>query len=115
MEKTTVKNESADKNMSEAKSSDVNMSDEERQRIIYGVTLRGSIINMLLLVLKFVAGFVGGSAAMIADAVHSLSDFITDIIVVVFVRLGNKPEDRDHDYGHGKYETLATEIGRAHV
>ena len=86
------------------------MSDEERQRIIYGVTLRGSIINMLLLVLKFVAGFVGGSAAMIADAVHSLSDFITDIIVVVFVRLGNKPEDRDHDYGHGKYETLATAI-----
>lgn len=110
MEKTTVKNESADKNMSEAKNSDVNMSDEERQRIIYGVTLRGSIINMLLLVLKFVAGFVGGSAAMIADAVHSLSDFITDIIVVVFVRLGNKPEDRDHDYGHGKYETLATAI-----
>lgn len=110
MEKTTVKNESADKNMSETKSSDVNMSDEERQRIIYGVTLRGSIINMLLLVLKFVAGFVGGSAAMIADAVHSLSDFITDIIVVVFVRLGNKPEDRDHDYGHGKYETLATAI-----
>lgn len=110
MEKTTVKNESADKDMSEAKSSDVNMSDEERKRIIYGVTLRGSIINMLLLVLKFVAGFVGGSAAMIADAVHSLSDFITDIIVVVFVRLGNKPEDRDHDYGHGKYETLATAI-----
>ena len=110
MGKTTVKNESADKDMSEAKNSDVNMSDEEHQRIIYGVTLRGSIINMLLLVLKFVAGFVGGSAAMIADAVHSLSDFITDIIVVVFVRLGNKPEDRDHDYGHGKYETLATAI-----
>lgn len=112
MEKTTVKNESADKDMSEAKSSDVNLSDEERQRIIiiYGVTLRGSIINMLLLVLKFVAGFVGGSAAMIADAVHSLSDFVTDIIVVVFVRLGNKPEDRDHDYGYGKYETLATAI-----
>ena len=50
MGKTTVKNESADKDMSEAKNSDVNMSDEERQRIIYGVTLRGSIINMLLLV-----------------------------------------------------------------
>ena len=84
--------------------------DKARQRTIYRVTLQGSIINVVLLVFKFVAGIVGGSAAMIADAVHSLSDFITDIIVVVFVRLGNKPEDRDHDYGHGKYETLATAI-----
>jgi cation diffusion facilitator family transporter len=47
---------------------------------------------------------------MIADAVHSLSDFITDIIVVIFVRISSKPEDEGHDYGHGKYETLATAI-----
>ena len=88
----------------------VSAADRQRQRDIYRVTLKGSVVNVVLLVAKFAAGFIGGSAAMIADAVHSLSDFLTDIVVVVFVRLGNKPEDRDHDYGHGKYETLATAI-----
>lgn len=86
------------------------MEDKERNRSIYKVTIAGSIINILLLVFKFIAGIVGGSAAMIADAVHSLSDFLTDIVVIVFVNLSNKPEDKDHDYGHGKYETLATSI-----
>ena len=74
------------------------------------MTLAGSAVNVVLLVFKFVAGFFGGSAAMIADAVHSLSDFITDVIVLLFVRLSSKPEDSDHDYGHGKYETLATSL-----
>ena len=83
---------------------------KERERKIYRVTLAGSIINMVLLAFKFVAGVVGGSAAMIADAVHSLSDFLTDIVVVVFVRISSKPQDSDHDYGHGKYETLATSL-----
>ena len=45
---------------------------------------------------------------MVADAVHSLSDFMTDLIVLVFVRIGAKPQDESHDYGHGKFETLAT-------
>lgn len=74
------------------------------------VTVLGSIGNFLLLVFKFVAGFVGHSSAMIADAVHSLSDFVTDIIVLVFINISSKPKDEDHDYGHGKYETLATSI-----
>lgn len=65
---------------------------------------------MVLLVLKFAAGILGNSAAMIADAVHSLSDFLTDIVVIVMVRLSSKPADDDHDYGHGKYETIATSI-----
>lgn len=81
-----------------------------REREIYKITLAGSVVNFLLLVFKFTAGILGHSAAMIADAVHSLSDFVTDIIVLVFVRLANKPKDKDHDYGHGKYETLATAI-----
>ena len=68
----------------------------------------GSLVNILLVVCKFAAGFGGKSAAMIADAVHSLSDLITDLIVIVFVRISSKPEDKGHDYGHGKYETLAT-------
>ncbi len=81
---------------------------DNRQKEIYKVTIVGSICNFLLLVFKFVAGILGHSAAMIADAVHSLSDFVTDIIVLVFVRISGKPQDKDHDYGHGKYETLAT-------
>jgi len=81
-----------------------------RQRRIYRVTIAGGIINALLLAFKFAAGIIAGSAAMIADAVHSLSDFLTDIVVLVFVRVSSKPRDKDHDYGHGKYETLATAI-----
>ena len=87
------------------------MTDEkQRLREVYKVTIAGSIINVLLLVLKFAAGILGHSAAMIADAIHSLTDFATDVVVLVFVKLGNKPMDKDHDYGHGKYETLATAI-----
>ena len=81
-----------------------------REKEITRVTWIGSIVNFVLVVLKFVAGIVGHSAAMVADAVHSLSDFVTDIIVIVFVRISGKPEDESHDYGHGKYETLATAI-----
>ena len=81
-----------------------------REREIYKVTLVGGAVNMLLLVFKFVAGIVGHSSAMIADAAHSLSDFVTDIVVLVFVRISNKPQDKSHDYGHGKYETLALTI-----
>ena len=86
------------------------MKEKDREKSIYRVTLAGSAVNVVLLVFKFVAGFLGGSAAMIADAVHSLSDFITDVIVLLFVKLSSKPEDSDHDYGHGKYETLATSL-----
>lgn len=86
------------------------METKEREKRIYRVTLMGSVVNVILLVFKFIAGILGGSAAMIADAVHSLSDFLTDIIIIAFVRISSKPEDEDHDYGHGKYETLATSI-----
>ena len=82
----------------------------DRQKETYRVTIAGSIINILLLAFKFAAGILGHSAAMIADAIHSLTDFVTDAIVLIFVRLGSKPTDRDHDYGHGKYETLASAI-----
>lgn len=74
------------------------------------VTLIGSLGNFLLLIFKFIAGILGHSSAMIADAVHSLSDFVTDLIVLVFVNISSKPKDESHDYGHGKYETLATSL-----
>lgn len=82
----------------------------ERERRIYRVTIVGSVVNLALLLFKFAAGILGRSAAMLADAVHSLSDFVTDVIVLLFVRISNKPQDKDHDYGHGKYETLATAL-----
>lgn len=81
-----------------------------REKQIFRTTLVGSVANLLLVVFKFIAGIVGHSAAMVADAVHSLSDFITDIVVIIFVAISGKPEDEDHDYGHGKYETLATAV-----
>lgn len=81
-----------------------------REKDIYTVTLIGSAVNAVLIVLKFIAGFVGKSSAMVADAVHSLSDFISDVIVLIFVKIAGKPKDKGHDYGHGKFETLATVI-----
>ena len=82
----------------------------KREREIFKVTLVGSMANVLLTVFKFVAGIVGHSAAMTADAVHSLSDLLTDAVVLLFVHFSGKPEDRSHDYGHGKFETLATTL-----
>ena len=81
-----------------------------REREIYKVTLVGSIGNMLLTLFKFIAGIVGHSSAMIADAAHSLSDFLTDVVVLIFVHISAKPQDESHDYGHGKFETIASFI-----
>ena len=86
------------------------MKSENREREIYKTTLVGGVVNVILLLFKFIAGILGHSSAMIADAIHSLSDFVTDIIVLVFVKISNKPQDKSHDYGHGKYETLALTI-----
>jgi len=74
------------------------------------VTWVGFIVNLVLTTFKLMAGIVGHSGAMIADAAHSLSDFATDIVVLVGFRFVSRPVDRSHDYGHGKYETLATVV-----
>ena len=79
-----------------------------RKKEIYKVTLIGSAGNAALLTFKFIAGVLGNSSAMIADAIHSLSDFVTDILVLVFVSISAKPQDQSHDYGHGKFETIAS-------
>ena len=81
-----------------------------RKREIYRVTFVGLVVNLVLSLLKLAAGVVGRSGAMVADAVHSFSDLATDIVVIAFARISAKPRDTDHDYGHGKYETLATII-----
>ncbi len=71
------------------------------------VTKVSMVLNFLLTGFKFVAGTLGNSSAMIADAAHSLSDFITDIAVIVGLKIAKKPRDSTHNYGHGKIETLA--------
>ena len=81
-----------------------------REKEIVRITIIGSIVNAVLVVAKFIAGIVGHSSAMIADAVHSLSDFLTDFVVIIMLKISSKPIDDDHKYGHGKFETLATTI-----
>ncbi|MCF0202107.1 MAG: cation transporter [Bacteroidaceae bacterium] len=83
---------------------------EHREKEIIRITLIGSIVNGLLIVLKLAAGILAHSSAMIADGVHSLSDFMSDFVVIIMLRISGKPMDEGHDYGHGKYETLATTI-----
>ncbi len=80
----------------------------KREKKISRVTLAGGVVNLLLVALKAIAGVAGHSAAMVADAVHSLSDFVTDIVVLLFVNISGRPQDESHDYGHGKYETIAS-------
>ena len=86
------------------------MNQQSRIRRIYWVTFWGAAINVILVVLKFIAGILGHSAAMVADAIHSLSDFVTDFVVLIFVRLSNRPKDAKYAYGYGKYETVATAL-----
>lgn len=79
-----------------------------REQTITRVTIWGALVNLVLTVLKFIAGVLGNSAAMMADAVHSLSDLVSDVIVIIMVGISAKQQDKGHDYGHGKFETLAS-------
>lgn len=81
-----------------------------REKEIRKITLWGSLVNVLLTIFKIIAGILGRSAAMIADGMHSLSDLLSDIVVLVFTHISSKGKDRDHSFGHGKFETLATLI-----
>jgi cation diffusion facilitator family transporter len=83
---------------------------DQRTKEIQKITLWGAFCNIALTIVKFIAGILGGSAAMVADAVHSASDLVSDIIVIAFARISAKGKDKGHDYGHGKFETLATVI-----
>lgn len=86
------------------------MNGEDRLKDIRSITIWGAVVNIALTVAKIVAGVVGRSAAMIADGIHSLSDLLSDIVVLVFTHISSKGKDRDHSFGHGKFETLATLI-----
>ena len=83
---------------------------EDREKQIRNVTLWGAVVNILLTVAKLLAGIFGRSAAMVADGVHSLSDLLSDLVVLVFTHISSKDKDREHSFGHGKFETMATLI-----
>ncbi len=85
---------------------------ENRDRQIKRITLWSVAANTLLTVCKIIAGILGRSAAMVADGIHSLSDLLSDAVVLVFTHISAKGKDRDHSFGHGKFETLATLIVR---
>lgn len=80
----------------------------DKIRTIQRITVLGAVVNLALLVAKFVAGIVGHSQVMIADAVHSLSDFVTDIAVILGAKYWERPADEEHPYGHARLENLVT-------
>ena len=84
------------------------MDNQNRTYSAKRVTYIGMLVNILLSAAKLMAGIVGKSSAMLADGVHSLSDILTDFVVVAFVGIAGKESDSNHQYGHGKYETFAT-------
>ena len=88
----------------------VQLTVEERVARANRVTWLSVWVNTVLTIAKFVAGLLGRSSAMVADAAHSASDFATDFAVLIGMRLAGKPQDCDHPYGHGKYETLAAAV-----
>lgn len=81
-----------------------------RAQEIRKITVIGAIVNIILTLLKIIAGVFGRSAAMVADGIHSLSDLLSDIVVLAFTHISSKGKDKDHSFGHGKFETLATLI-----
>lgn len=83
---------------------------QERASEVKRCTLIGLVVNAVLSALKIVAGIIGSSGAMIADGVHSVSDFATDIVVLAFVGVTARGINHRYHYGHGKFETFATMI-----
>lgn len=83
---------------------------EAREHTITRVTAWGAVANLVLSALKLAAGIIGWSSAMVADAVHSVSDLVSDAVVIIMVKVSSRGKDKGHDYGHGKFETLATAI-----
>lgn len=82
----------------------------DRSKEINRITLWGSAVNLALTICKIIAGIVGRSSAMVADGIHSLSDLLSDVVVLIFTHISSKGKDRNHSFGHGKFETLATLI-----
>ncbi|MBW6516033.1 MAG: cation diffusion facilitator family transporter [Candidatus Cloacimonetes bacterium] len=82
----------------------------QRLKGVLSITLKGLAINLLLVIVKISSGIFGRSGAMIADGIHSLSDSVSDVFLFLGFKIADKPPDKTHKYGHGKFETLLTVI-----
>ena len=85
-------------------------STEERARKAIHITRVGVVWNVVLTLIKFAAALFGRSSALLADAIHSFTDFISDIVILAGLKIASRPQDANHHYGHGKFETLSTLI-----
>jgi cation diffusion facilitator family transporter len=81
---------------------------DQQARQVRRVTFWGLVVNLALTAMKFIFGFLGASQALVADAVHGLSDSVTDLAVLIGVRYWSAPADEEHPHGHGRLETLIT-------
>ena len=81
-----------------------------RYRAVQKVTLVGVVVNIVLALAQVVGGFIAQSQALIADGFHTLSDLVTDFVVLIAAKMANKEPDEDHPYGHERIETIATVI-----
>jgi len=81
---------------------------DSRYQAIRRVTLIGSVLDLLLAVMKVVVGYLSNSQALIADGIHSFSDLATDAMVIFAAKHGSQDADEKHPYGHGRFETIAT-------
>lgn len=82
----------------------------ETEKAPMRVTIVGLVVNLFLAALKLAVGLVFASAALVADAVHSISDLVTDVVAIIGIRLSSRPADESHQYGHGKLETIAASV-----
>src|SRR5574341_1053248 len=83
---------------------------KQTQKLKYRVTIVSVVVNLCLMVLQIVIGLLGHSVALVADAIHTLSDMVSDFLVLIAVKLGSRAADHDHPYGHRRFETIATVI-----
>lgn len=83
---------------------------KENTKQIYRATWIGIFANLFLAIIKGIGGALSGSKALIADALHSASDIVSSVVILFAVRISHKPPDKEHPYGHGKAENIASII-----
>ena len=83
---------------------------KKNKDLAYRVSIVTIVVNLALTIIKIIAGIIGHSSAMISDAIHSGSDVLSTLIVIVGIYISNKKSDREHPYGHERFECIAAII-----
>jgi len=87
-----------------------NITSKTRQKAIHEVTVYGMLMDLILSVAKIVSGYMVSSTALVADGIHSFSDMLTDILVLIINRFSHEDPDEEHPYGHARFETAGALI-----